>query len=53
LGAIHFLESGSDEESARKTNPNGDERQSDMTVIPAVVLAEDYRIAEEEGVLLV
>ena len=51
LCSVQLLESGSDYEGAGGTDPHRDEGKSNVTVVPAIVLAEDDRVAEEEGVL--
>ena len=34
-----------------ESNPDGDEGQTDLAIVPRVVFAEDDRIAEEECIL--
>lgn len=48
---IVALEERHDSEGDTESNPDGDERQTDKTVVPVVVASEYNGVTEEEGIL--
>lgn len=48
---VVLLQLWSDEQGEAETNPDGNECQTDTTIVPTVITTEDDGITEEEGVL--